>query len=278
MRVRQSTLGTWQDCALKARFKHIDLLPGKTGSKQMFGTCVHAALAQYARTGDVQQAVKVFTDDWANATIDVWNRTNTFKGLSQRGVEIIKAQHERQQWQARKIVAVEHRFLVPFGEHELEGTVDLIELKKNHRGKEILRVVDHKTTSKMPTASELYLSVQGTVYVYATLQPEFWLGNGREFPGLPNGEWQFEMLSDVERRFIWNHLWTDKELDGGGRTKEDFERVYRQINEIEKAIEADIFVPTISHALCEYCDYAEDPCPVRVPTRDEITNQDSSWL
>lgn len=271
-------LKEWQECALKAKFSQIDLLPRRTRSKTLFGTVVHSALEHYNRTGDVDGALRIFSEDWADIEPDIWDRTNTHEGLRQRGIQIIKDFHAQQRWQPRKVIAVEHRFLVPFGDHELEGTVDLLEVKKNHRGKEILRVVDNKTSSRKPTFAELYLNIQGTVYTWASQQREFWVGNGDGFPPVPNGEWWFEMLQQVPRRFIWYHLWTSTEIDGGERNQTDYDRLYRQCNEIQKAIENEVFIPTISHSTCGFCDYAEGPCPVRVPKKEEIQAQDDAWL
>lgn len=288
MRFRQSTLKKWMACPLQAKFSDIDNLPRKQGSKAMFGSCIHAGLDHYNRTGDVETAIKLFLEAWEDPTsigqpvIDVWNKFTTYGGLRQRGIEILRAYDERLRWENRTVIAPEHRFLVPFGQHELTGTVDLAVLRKNFRGKDVLAIEDYKTNTKRPTTAELALNIQFTVYLYATLQPEFWLGNGDDFPAVVNGEWYFETLKDIPRRGIWVHLWDNgHELDAGDRDDHDFARLYRLCEEIERAVQHQVFVPHIGDA-CGLCDYANGPCPVQVPSRSEweqrYQKDDNAWL
>lgn len=269
MRFRQSTLKVWGNCALQAKFKILDGLPTKTGSKAAFGTAIHAALDHWNRTDDVEAAVKVFCELWDNAQIDVWNKFTNFGGLRLRGIDILRSTHDAQRWENRTVIASEHRFLVPFGAHELTGTVDLVELKRNAKGKDILRICDYKTNARRPGLAQLALDIQFTTYCYASLQREFWLGNGPEFPGVTNGEWWWETLQDVARRAIWVQLYdSGKEIDAGPRDDHDFGRLYTLCNQIEQAIQADVFVPSIGEA-CTFCDFANGPCPTRVPTQEE---------
>jgi PD-(D/E)XK nuclease superfamily len=280
MRFRQSLLKTWQGCALQAKYREIDGLPRKQGSKAAFGTVIHHALHQYEVTGgNLEMALKTFVEVWDDPAQlgvepDVWNRYTSYGGLRQKGIEILKGYDEANRWERKQIVALEHRFLVPFGAHEIEGTVDKLDLAKNHRGNQILRVVDYKTNARQPTTAELALDVQFTTYIYATLQPEFWLGNGPDYPPVHNGDWWWSMLQSTPRRGIWVQLWANsREIDAGARDDNDFGRLYRLCNEIEKAIERDVFVPCISGDTCGLCDYANGPCPTRVPTRDEWAEQ-----
>lgn len=284
MRFSASRINTWSSCALQARFKYIDGLPTKTGSKATFGKCIHAALEHYNRTTDVDMAVKLFLELWDNPQeqIDVWNKNNTYGGLRQKGIEILREYHDKLKWESRQVLFQEHEFLVPLGRHELYGFVDVGAVRANHRGKQMLCVEDYKTAAKAPLLSELLMNLQFTIYIYASMQPEFWFGNG-DCPAVPNAEWWYEMLKDTPRRGIWVHLWGGcKDLDAGGREEVDFQRLYRVCNEIERAIEHEVFVPTISGSSCGVCDYANGPCPVEMPTRDEWKaiqlDAEASWL
>lgn len=274
MRVRQSMLKQWARCSLSAKFTYLDGLPGKSGSKQVFGTCIHAALHHYNLTGDIDNAIKLFLEAWDDPAvlgehIDVWTKYTSFGGLRQKGLDILRAYHDRTRLEPRTVIAAEHRFLVPFGRHELEGTLDLLELRKNHKGKELLAVVDYKTATHKPTTAALALDLQFSVYIAASLQPEFWKGNGDGFPPIVNGDWWWETLKDIPRRGIWVQLWNDgREADAGGRDDDDFGRFHRLIDEIERAIEFNVFVPSPGEA-CSICDHVNGPCPVKVPTRDE---------
>lgn len=289
MRFNYSLIHTWMQCSLMARFQEIDRLPRLSGSKQVFGSIVHHALDQYNRTGDLDHAIRCFTDGWDDPSqlglqIDVWNRYTAAGSLRERGIKILRDYDEKQRFEPRQVIASEHRFCVPFGRHELSGIVDLAELKNNHKGVQLLRLIDYKTSSKAPLRSELYANIQFSTYAYASLQPEFWLGNpaaetgDRKYPPIAQGEWWHEMLQETPRRAIWYHLWDSKELDAGERGETDFMRLYRVCNEIERAIEAQVFVPNISGDTCGICDYADGPCPVRIPTREEVLEDDHAWL
>lgn len=277
MRFRQSTLKKWMECPLQAYFAEIADLPRKQGSKAAFGTCIHAALEHYNKTGDLDMATHLFLQGWENPgmvglpEIEVWNKFTNYGGLRQRGIEILRAYHDRMKIEQRTVIATEHRFLVPFGAHELTGTVDLVSLRQNHRSKQLLVVEDYKTVTRKPSVAELALNIQFTTYMYALAQPEFWLGNDedrRQFPAIANGEWYWETLQDMPRRGLWIHLWDQaKELDAGGRDDEDFARLYRLCSEIERAITHKVFVPHIGDA-CQLCDYSHDPCPVTPPSRE----------
>src|SRR5262249_16617277 len=151
----------------------------------------------------------------------------TYAELRKRGIQVIKDFHARQRWQDRNVLGTEIPFLVPFGEHELHGFVDLLETKKSGNGTELLRVVDYKSGAVKPWLPELFLDIQFTVYMYAVKQKVFWVGTGTdEYPGLENGEWLWETIgSQMPTRAIWYHLMTHSELDAGPRTQTDFDRL-----------------------------------------------------
>lgn len=200
---------------------------------------------------------------------DYWPRYTTFGSLREKGVEILQSYHDKNKWENRTVIASELRFLVPFGEHQLQGEVDHIELKKAGNGRKTLRIVDFKTNSKAPSAFTLRFDIQFTTYIFASLAREFWVGNGADYPGVPDGERWYEELKNVPRRGVWSHLMTMKDIDAGPRDDGDFMRLYRVAKEIEKAVEHDVYVPSISADACLWCDYTEK-CGITIPTeRDE---------
>jgi len=286
MRFSASRLKTWGDCQLQGSFKYLDNLPSLTHAKSAFGSVIHAALETYDRTGDLEVAKDRFRDLWQNpekigVTIDFWPKHGriTHGGLRQKGLEVLQAYHDRWHFDSkRELVALEHPFLVPFGRHELTGFVDKLEIRKTAKAKTILAVVDHKSNARKPTVAELALNIQFTIYIFASMQPEFWVGNGPEFPGIPNGEWLFDTSKDLPRRAIWHHLMTGQEIDAGGRDNEEFARLYRLCNEVQRAIELKVFVPSISGETCGICSYANGPCPTRVPTAEELLEDADAWL
>jgi hypothetical protein len=283
-RYSASRLKTWMDCSLQAHFHYDEKLPGQPNAKAVFGTCIHQALELYNNTANLEAALALFKDLWHNpekvgSPVDtlVWPKMTTYGGLRDRGIAILKDVDARLHWDSRDVIAAEHRFLVPFGDFELTGVVDLLETRRSGKGKNLLRIVDYKTSSRQPNTAELALDVQFTIYLFASTQREFWVGNGPDFPGLPNGEWLYETLSDMPRRAIWYALWTQKEIDAGPRDDADFMRLYRVVQQIDRATQLEVWVPHIGEA-CQLCAYANGPCPVEIPTRDQLAAQDDAWL
>lgn len=283
-----SRIKTWMNCPLQGWFKYVEHYPvDGEGAKAVFGKCVHAALEYYNQTNDVNGACAMFLDLWMNPEKVgapthklIWPKHNgySFGSLKSKGVNVIRHLDQLQNWDDREVIATEHPFLVPFGEHWLHGFVDLVELKHNGKGQTILKIVDYKTSSYKPNKAELALDVQFTVYVYASRQREFWTGwpGNPDFPGLPNGEWQYEMMQTIPRRAVWYHLFGPKEIDAGPRDQADFDRLYRVCLEIARADQHQVFVPKIGDA-CHFCDFKE-PCGVSIPEPSELAAQDAAWM
>lgn len=275
MRFSASRLKTWQECQLQAKFKYIDSLPGgPQNAKGSFGTVMHHCIEFYNKTGNIEKAIEMFKDLWKNpeklgVAPEVWPRMTTYDGLRDRGIAALQRLHEVAKWDERRVIACEHEFTVPFGEHELHGYIDCLEIRKSGKGKNLLRVVDYKVNTKRPNMAELGLDIQFTVYDYATRQPEMW-------ESIPKGLELFKELEGMPRRNIWFHLWDGSELDAGGRDDDDFMRLYRLCDEIKRAYEAEVFVPRIGDA-CLFCPYTE-PCGLSVPTKEELAEQEAAWI
>lgn len=263
-------------CPLQAHFKYDMKLPQRQNAKATFGSIIHHCLEKYHLGMDIDEVISLFLQLWAepeklraNLAPEYWPKYTTYASLKSKGVDILKEYHEKAKWDSStRRVAVEHPFLVPFGDHELHGFVDFVEIKKAGNGKRTLRVVDLKTAGSAPTKVSLRLNTQFTVYMYASEQPEFFLGNGPGFPALPNGEELWEECQRLPRKAIWYHLMTNKEIDAGPRDDGDYMRLYRVCNEIARAKELQVHVPKIGDA-CVYCDY-NDPCGVPIPTEEEL--------
>lgn len=284
MRFSASRLKTWMGCPLQAKFKYVDGLPGRQNAKASFGSIIHHCLELYERSGhDLRLVQDTFRDLWQNpdklgVTPEYWPRMTTHGGLRMRGLQILEDFHELNHWDEGQVLALEHPFLVPVGDHELTGFVDRLEIRRSGTGTDLLRIVDYKTNSRRPSAAELTMNIQFTVYDYASRQEGFWIGtDDPAFPPMDNGAWWFETLADVPRRGIWAGLWTGSEHDVGERTDEDFERMYRCIDEIARAEEAGIYVPDISGDTCGICDYVTQ-CRHAIPSFEEVREQEGAWL
>lgn len=285
LRVRQSLIKDWMACPLQAKFALDAQLSGRSDYRQnaaaSLGTCVHHVLALYDNGLNLEDALEEFKRVWADpslleATPTQWPKFSSHSAYLERGLRIIQEYHERLQWEKREVVATEHLFAVPFGkEFILTGTVDLLEVRQSGRGTTLLRVVDKKTNKKAPTAAMLALDIQFTVYIWASLQPEFWMGFDG-VPGLPNGQELYERFKDMPRRGIWNQLENNKDIDVGPREEKDFERLYRACVEIKRALDLEVFVPNISGSACTWCDYHAD-CAVAIPNPGDLEEDEDRW-
>lgn len=266
MRFSASMLKTWMDCSQQAKFKSVLKLPEAQHAKTTFGTCVHDALELYNNSGNIDAAVERFKDTWEepemlNAVVDIWPQNTSWSELRERGIKSILKYHEDNKWETRTIVANEHKFLVPFGNHTISGFVDNIEITGSGSSRE-LHIIDFKTSGYVPTHLELRMNVQFTVYMYASQQPEFWTD-------IPNGPELYEKLIDVPRRGIWYSIWNSKRVDVGPRNQLDMERLYRVMLEIERAIQNDVYVPNIKGDSCMWCSYT-NLCAATIPLAQEV--------
>ncbi len=254
----------WISCPKQMHFKDILKIPEGQHAKTTYGTCIHDALETYNSDGDIKASIERFKETWENpsllnAEITVWPPKTTWGELKMRGVQALEIFHENSKWETRTILATEHKFVVPFGDHVLSGIVDSLETMGPEKKPKELRVIDYKTSYKTPTHMELRFDIQFSIYLYASQQAEFW-------EGIKDGEEHFERLSGTQRRGVWYSLWNHKMTDVGVRTEEDMMRLYRVLLEIEKAVENEVYVPNLTGESCMWCSYT-DYCAVVIPVR-----------
>lgn len=161
----------------------------------------------------------------------------------------------------------------------LEGEVEMVCIKvSNSDGLYVTDdyIVTHNTAGKRPTYDTLHMNSQFTTYDYASRQKEFWLGTGGDpddhwfCPPMENGEELWERFKDQDRRAIWWHLRQGKPIYVGPRDDADYMRLYRCCEEIEKAMERDVFIPSIGAESCLWCDFS-DICPLYIPNAEEVS-------
>lgn len=264
MRLSASRMSTWMTCPLQAKFQYIDRLPRGQNAAATFGICIHAALDLFTTTQDLDAAITLFKDMWTNPEKyglkpDSWPKGTSFGSYMSKGLNALKEYHTQGRWMKGQLIATELRFLVPFGEFELTGAVDKLDFIKDKTGHETVRITDFKTNARAPYMGNLKLNIQFSIYDYASRQPEFWTGNGPDFPGIPNGEWLYETSKDLHRQNSWYGVMQGRMYDAGERDMNDWMRLYRVAKEIEKAIEHEVFVPNISGDSCTFCPYIA-PC------------------
>ncbi len=297
MRLSASRLNTWMICPMQARFQYIDRLPRKQNSAASFGNCCHAALEHFCEYHDLDAAIKLFEYYWTNpdvlgVTPDIWIKGTSFGQYMERGKDAIRWYAESAKWINREFVASEHSFLVPFGEYELTGKVDLLEFSSDKQGYDSVKITDFKTNKKAPFVNSLRLNIQFTIYDYASRQKEFWFGVPQElddgsidldtFPALTLKDTLFNTPEDAWARAqectrdpSWFGLMQAKEWSCGERNDSDYARLYRVAKEVEKAIEHNVFVPNISGDSCGFCSFV-DPCRLPFDPRPGADNKERS--
>jgi PD-(D/E)XK nuclease superfamily len=261
-------MNTWMECPKKAYFRYEEGLPEPQNAAASFGTVVHFALEHYNRTRDVDQALVLFETHWSHPEFlgvvpDIWPQGTSFDSYMDKGLAAIQGYHDQVRWTKRTVLAAEHKFLVPFGDHELTGYVDCLEVTGARTG-QVLKIIDFKTAARLPFRPNLRQNAQFTVYWLATLHREFWVGNGPEFPGMPHGESLWEKTQDLPRKAVWYALIQQKAVDAGPRDQADFMRLYRVADEMQRALDHRVFVPNISGDSCGFCPYTL-PCGLAVP-------------
>lgn len=108
-----------------------------------------------------------------------------------------------------------------------------------------------------------------TIYAYASMQPEFWMGFDDEYPGMDDGELLYNTFAGMPRLPYWVNLVSGKEIMAGERDMNDFLRLHRLCDEVEKAIDREVFMPTISGDSCYWCPYSDD-CFAVDDVRDKL--------
>lgn len=221
------------------------------GSLTVLGSVWHYAVDVYETYGnDLNLAKKTFVYYWnapgeLGLKIDFWHRQTTFMGLQNRGLEMLERYHELAPWKAGTRVGSEIHFIVPIGEHELEGTIDKLWFRPGQRR---LEVVDFKTGAYVPEA--LRFNIQFSAYCYATTRPEFWAN-------VPGYEDAYEKFQNMHRGGWWYHARNNKMFDAGFREQSDYDRLLWAIIQMEKAIEADVYPLSISGVTCGFCGYVD---------------------
>lgn len=291
MRLSASRLNTWMECQAKAKFRYVERLPEPRSAAAVFGTMTHTGLEDLNNGVSVEAVVENFKNSWDNPPEDqvpqVWPKRSSAKQYRDAGIEALTRYAANTDWNRKQVLGTEVEFLVPIGRHWLHGFIDELSVIGGRKGKS-LAVIDHKTNKKKPYANQLRLNQQFTIYHYAVNHEDFWTGQPVEvvaevFPelepeelpqitGPENGAFHREMTKDLPIVLLWHHVMNATTADCGPRTMEDYERLLFAIEQIEKAIAADAYVPNISGDTCGFCPFTKQ-CGVPL---DDLLNYNPS--
>jgi CRISPR/Cas system-associated exonuclease Cas4 (RecB family) len=273
MKFSASMIKNFMSCGLQAKFNYIEKRPQLQNAAASFGTAVHLAIELYLNTKDQEAAERCFLYVWDNPEeFDInphfyFPRTS-YGDYRERGIKFIRNYVDSYKWVDREIIATEHKFCVDIGEHQLSGVVDILETKV---GSKELTVTDLKT-GRRPTAQNLHFDIQFCIYLYAAQQKQFWCGYEPEiekYKGFENGEELYERYKDYTFTGVWYDLRAAKEYPVGERTELDYQKLYRCLDQIARAVELEVFIPDISGDTCGICSY-KDICPLyEVPEKED---------
>jgi hypothetical protein len=252
MIIRQSTIRQFTECAL--RYKFADEGQQREQSSAMsFGTVIHECVLFMEVRYDLQAGLDLFDKMWDNLEdynldYDYLLPRNTHQSYRELGRKILRDWWALIQWESDIVLGREYGFSVPLGQHTLNGTVDKWGLRRLKGGEMAVYISDYKTGSKQPTREYLQHDIQFHSYSYATTQPEFWAN-------IPNGDALFRQYVDAPRANEWVHLRSTKRIDAGLRNSVHYNRLKYAVDQIELSVALGIFVPDISGATCEFCEF-----------------------
>lgn len=258
MKIRQSDIRVFQDCALRYRYQNLDKAPREQSCALTFGTIIHEAILSLEQTRDLVDATMRFEHWWrdptsltghGDLTIDYFLPTRNWDKYRREGRDALAWWWDIIRWDADEVLAREYQFTVPIGEHELTGTVDKLAIRHDAKlDLDTVLVSDYKTSKKLPTYEYLNDDIQFTAYLFATTQPEFWTN-------VPDGEALYDKYKDAPRHGEWVHLRGPTRRDVGERQEHHYRRLAYAIDTIAESIALRIFVPNISGTTCKFCEF-----------------------
>lgn len=243
-------------------------------SATAYGTVVHHSLQVMetlhhdGREDALEVAQATFAHYWdpenigeLTPPVDEWIARQSYASLARKGDESLAQYYDYLCQTPSQLLGLEINFNIPYEIdgtwHEISGTVDRLSVRK-YNGKSYLSIEDFKT-GKKPTF--LRYNMQFTVYSWATTQREFW-------DPWDDGDARFAAYQRMGRRGTWVSLKDNKRSDAGWRAERDYERMRVALAEYVRAVELDVYPPTLSGDVCNYCPFRDICCGVPVPDEE----------
>lgn len=254
MIVSPSRLKQFGGCARQYYYEHVlQIGKSETGSLTALGTVFHYTVDVYETYGhDLELAKRVFIYYWDHpdelgAHIDFWHRRTTKDGLRKRGLSMLEKYHELQPWRDGILIGTEVKFVVPIGDNHIRGIIDKLWYRPGLR---TVEAIDFKTGSYVDKA--LRYNLQFTAYCYATERPEMW-------EGLVNEEFRdgYERFKGWDRQGWWYHARNNKMFNAGKRGPGEYKRLRLAVDEMERAIERDVYPLDYQGTNCGWCAFTE---------------------
>jgi len=240
-----SSLGLFQRCPRKYRFRYIDQLPVETRASALaFGSAVHEALAGFyvaLKAGEPElsadQLATVFRDAWRRElrsdTPILFGDNESADSLIDLGVRMLSVFHETAE-RPHRVVEVEMPFSIEIAEGLplLVGVLDLVVQDKD----ELYGVIEHKTGAKRWTDEKLNYDGQLTAYRMAA-----------PYLGLGDAPVTIQLLTKTKQ--------PDLVIYNPTRTQADIDEFVETASAVLRAVEAGAFWCSRSWQ-CNGCEYA----------------------
>ena len=241
MQVSPSRLRVFGECANQYKYQYILELEGQQyGAYTTLGTVFHYTLEVYELYGhDIDLAIRTFDYYWdhpedLNARIDFYPTRTSHEGLREKAHIMLERYHDLTPWKGGQLVGTEIRFEVPLGSHIIRGVIDKLFYRPSVNE---LQIIDFKTGNYIP--QKLRHDLQFTSYLYATTRPEFW-------QQVPNWEHFWPIALEDKRIGQWYHARNGKMYNAGFRNDFDYKRLRLAVDQMEEAIELNVFPLTIA--------------------------------
>ncbi len=243
MRLSYSSLDTYQNCALKYKFREIDKLPEPKSKEAVFGTLIHGTLKFIHDPSllppTIEEVLDYFGKHWNE---DVWETPLEERAAFAQGVEMIQKYYAANNPKDFTIVDLESRFALEIGDekrgmHTLSGIIDRID--KTADGYEI---IDYKTSKKLPSQEKVDHDLQLSIYLKAFLHR------------YPKEKAHLEKIT-VSLYYVKHGVKLSST-----RTQEQLDNLDETFLSVIADIEAAKFEPTLS-PLCDWCGY-QRICPL----------------
>jgi putative RecB family exonuclease len=171
-----SAVSDYLDCGLLYKLSRVDkLLPEFKADALLFGTAIHAALAEFyqalreCRKMSAKELQEIFSAHWQRLAKDrediLYKNDKDFDTLLLEGKELLSAYHHQLPLDEGSIIAIEEAFTfwiegLPI---PIIGIYDLV--LEDPAG--VITIVDHKTTARAYSLGEVERNLQLTVYQMA---------------------------------------------------------------------------------------------------------------
>ncbi|MEK7142666.1 MAG: PD-(D/E)XK nuclease family protein [Patescibacteria group bacterium] len=171
MRISYSALDTFNRCPKKYQFQYLERVRVPEKPELFFGSLIHEVV-QLALKKDpilppIEELLAFYKSKWQE---EIFSSAAEAKQYFAWGENMIRHFHSSHKPGLRNIVAVEKRFLIPLGDHQLSGMIDRVD--KLPFG--AFEVIDYKTSKQLPSKENIDQDKQLCMYHLAVeyLWPE----------------------------------------------------------------------------------------------------------